>query len=88
MQVGPGGQRALAKFLQAGQRLGEVEGAGDIELIHGSAVVEQREELDLSRAHVDRGGLDIGFVLHALQFETVQVHPRNVAGLEAVAAHR
>ena len=56
-------------------------------MLDGRTVVHQRQKLDFGRSQVGFGGLHIGFELDALQFQAVQVHLCDVAGLEPVAAH-
>ena len=49
-------------------------------------VVQQLQQLDLGRAQVDDGCLQLRLILHAQQLDAIQVDLRNVAGLEAIAA--
>ena len=68
------------------KRVGEIEGAGHVELVHGRAVVEQLQELNLGGAQVDDGRLQLRFVLHAQQLDAVEIDLRDVAGVKPVAA--
>ena len=85
-QVWPVVERHLPEFLQRGRKIGEIEWPGDVQFLHRRLIVEQCAELDLSRAQVNEGGLHIGFELHALQFQAVEIDLSDVAGLEAIAA--
>jgi hypothetical protein len=55
-------------------------------LLDGGAVVQHLQELDLGGAQVDEGGLEFGFVLNALQFDSVEVNLGNITGMKAFAA--
>ena len=48
---------------------------------------KQHQKLDLGRAKIHHGGFEVGLELDALQLQAVEVHLRQVAGLEAGAVH-
>ncbi len=87
LQVRPRCQRKTAELLDRHRIFGEFVRPGDVELLDRRAVVEERQQLDLGGPQVDRGGLDIGFELNALQREPVQIQLRDVAGVETRAAN-
>ena len=49
--------------------------------------VQQHQQLDLGRAQTHGGGLNVGFVLHALQFQPLVIHFRDVACFEPIVAY-
>ena len=85
LQVGTRIERCLVKVVERLQVVGEIERPGYIELIDRRAVVQQLQQLDLCRAQVDDRRLDLRLILHAQQFDAVQIDLCQVAGLEAVA---
>ncbi len=87
LQVGPGVQGRLPDLVERRQLIGEIEWAGDVELLDRRAVVQQSEQLNLRRAQIDFRRLQVGFILHALQFQPVQVHLRDAARLVALAIY-
>ena len=78
---------AFCRIPPRDQNLRVIERPDDVQLLDRRAVVEQRLELDLSRAQVDQGSLHVGFELDALQLQAVEVHLRDIARLVPVAAH-
>ena len=66
----------------------EIERAGDVELVDRRAVVEQCQKLNLRRPQTDVGLFQFGFVLHALEFDPVQIDLGEVARREPFAAER
>ena len=86
LQIRPRGQRHVVELFQGHQIVGEIERPGDVEPLHRRAVVEQRQQRDLGGPQIHLRGLQVGFVLDALQLDAVQIHPRDVAGLKTVAA--
>ncbi len=85
LQIGAGIHRQVAKLVQRHDPVGEVEGAGDVELVHRRALVQQLQQLDLGGAQVDLRRLVVGFVLHALQLQALQVQLGDIAGGQAIA---
>jgi hypothetical protein len=59
--------------------------SGHVELLNRSAVVKQRTQLNLRGAQVDESGLQVGLILHALQFQPVEIDLCNVAGAETIS---
>ena len=49
------------------------------------AIVQQRQKLDLGGAQIHFRGLHIGFELHALQLQPIEIHLRDIAGFISVA---
>ena len=86
-QVGTRVQRNFAEFLQRQDLVVEVEVSGDIELLNRRAVIQKHEQLDFRGAQIDLRGLQIGLVLHPLQFQSVEIDLRDVASLQTIAAH-
>ena len=80
-------ERGRVDFFGRQNLLREFELAGDIEAVDRRAVVQQREQLDLGGAQIDPRRLQVGFELHALQLQPVQIHLRDIAGFETVRAH-
>src|ERR1019366_1043739 len=83
LQVGPRVQSRLPELVAWRQLVVEVVGPSHVDLFNRSSVVEQRQQLDLCVFQVLLGGLQIGFILHLLQFQPVEIDLRNVAGAEA-----
>ena len=75
------------EFVERQDLFGEFERPGDVELLDGRAIVEQRQQLNLGGSQVDQRGLQIGFELHALEFQAVQIDLGDVAGFESLAAY-
>ena len=86
LQVRPRIQRLRAHLFHRRDALREVEWPAHVEAVHQGPVVEQVQQLYLGGAQIDLRRLQIGFVLHPLQLQAVQIHLRDVAHLEAVAA--
>ena len=80
-------QRDVPEFLQRHQLVAEIERPADIELLDRRPVVEQHQKLDLGGPQIHHRRFKVGFELRALQLQPVQIHLRQVAGLEARAIH-
>jgi hypothetical protein len=61
-----------------------IEIAGDVELIHRCAVVQQLEQQNLRCPQIDDSGLNFGLILHPQKLNAIQVDLGEVAGLETV----
>ena len=83
-QVGARGQRDGVELVERHDGVLEFEGARDVELVDGRAVVQQSQQRDFRGARVDDGGLVVGFVLRSLEDEAVEIDAGDVAGLEAL----
>src|SRR5262249_2984013 len=82
-------ERRLTQFVERSCRRDEVVWARDVELLdRRRLIVEQPEELDLRGSQVHLGGLNVGFVVHALELQAVEIELCDVAGLESRAAKR
>ena len=81
-------QRDVPEFLERPQLFAEIEPPGDVELLDRRAVVHKHQKLDLGRPQIHRRGFEVGFELNPLQFQAVQIHLGDVAGLEARAVRR
>src|SRR3569833_3529146 len=81
------GERHAMEFVGLEERLGVIEAARNIELIDGRLRIQLLQQLDLCVADVDLRGLDIRFILDALQVETLHINLRYIARAETAAAH-
>ena len=85
LEVRPCLEGNRAKLREGRNLVGKVEGSRHVELFDGRPVIQQHQKLDLCRAQVDRGGLQVGFILDALQLQAVQVDARDIPCLESFA---
>ncbi len=79
--------RQAAQFFERANLIRKIERSRHVKLLHRRPVVQQHQQLDLRRSQIHHGGLDIRLVLHALQFQPLEIHLRDVAGLQPVVAH-
>ena len=86
LQVGPSMPAPISIVVQRLQGIVEIERARHVELIHRRAVVQHLQQLNFGGAQVDDRCFDLRLVLHAQQFDAVQIDLRDIAGSEAVAA--
>ena len=87
LQVRPRFQGDVPEFLEGRKLVGEIERPGDVESLDRRPVVQEHQELDLGRAKIHHRRFEVGFELDALQLQAIQIHLRQVAGLEALAIH-
>jgi hypothetical protein len=85
-QIGPRIEGGLAEIFMRLQIAGEIEFTGHIEMLGGRVVVGQLQQLNLGGAKVDDGRLYLRFVLHAKQFDAVEIDLGNIACVDAVMA--
>ena len=84
LQVRPRSQRRIAIGVQRLQIIAEIEWTCHVELVDRRAVVEQLQELNLGGAQIYDRGFNLRLVLHAQQFDAVQIDLADGAGLEAL----
>src|SRR5260370_4612292 len=65
----------------------EIEPSGDVEPLNRYPVVQEHQKVDLGRPKVYRCRFEVGFKLNALQLQTVQVYPGEIAGSKTPAIH-
>ena len=85
-QIGPFVYSDAAHFVPWRNLLHKIEWPCDVELLDGSSVVQQLQDLDFRRPQVYFGGLQIGLVCYAQQHLAVQVHPSDIPGFVAILA--
>ncbi len=86
-QIRPVVHRRPPQLFERANLIGKIERSGDVELLHRRPVVQQHQQLDLRRSQIHQRRLNIGLILHALQFQPLKIHLRDVAGLQPVVAH-
>src|SRR4029077_15053778 len=65
----------------------EIKRSGNVKLLDRRPVVQECQKLDFRCAKIHHRRLEVGFELNALQFKTIQIRLRQIAGVEAGAIH-
>ncbi len=85
LEVRPGFERDPPEFFQRHHLVPEVERTRHIKLLDRRPIVQQRQQLDLRGSQVRIGSLYVGFILHPLKLQPIQVDAGNITGIESIA---
>ena len=86
-QIRTGVEGLLAHLVKRCDLPRKVEGAADVELIHRRPVIQEHEKLDFRGFQTLFCDLQVGFILHSLKLQPVQIHLGNRAGFEPFAIY-
>ncbi len=83
LQVRPRVHSRLPELVAGYELVVEIVRSGHIELFNRRPVVQQRKQVDLCVFQALLGSLQVRFILHPLQFQSVEIDLRNVTGIKA-----
>ena len=84
LKVGPGIERHAVQFVGRRDLVRGIKWARDIKLAGRRTIVQQHQNLDFRVRQGHPGAFQVRFVLHALQFEAIEIYsarcpPRGIA---------
>ena len=86
LQIRPRVHRNFAKLVTGRKPVAEIIWLGNVELFKRSSIIQQSEQLNFGGAEIDLSSLQVGFVLHALQLQPVEIDLRYISSMEAISA--